>query len=730
METPASPRTDPPRTTSASSLSWLTPVLVAVNVVVALGAGSMVVRGRPFDVVWARWILHNAPLVPPVLWAGRRILRQHPGHACGWLLVATGVITGLHVGLIALADVGLVAAGHEEAVFAVIPAELPLMASIPLWMSSWLWIPGGTLMCLLVLLLPDGHLPSPRWWWVTVTGVVGTVLFASAYVVEAWPTSRLTVDGTNTLGQLPVTATALSAGSALIALTAVGSIASLVVRWRLVDPLRRRQVHLVGVAGALTLVALVGTFPWQHVWVPLSLLMTWAFVGVYLVAITRYRLHDVDLVLSRTVVGTVLAALVTALYLIIVVGIGALLGRQSQGTWLPLVAVGVTAVLFEPVRRRVQRGVDRLLYGRDGDPSQVLSTLAARLSDAVSSEEVLDRAVTLLASSTGARRAEIAVDVDGREELAAGGAADPDPLPGPRAEPLAPVLLAPVMHRGVRLGEVRLIARAASDLVQNAEVLLHDVAGTLGVVLANVQLTTDLERQVVELRRSRSRLADAHDDARRALERDLHDGAQARLIALRIHLGLAGAMAEIDAPPALSATLAALEDEVDEVVRSLRQLARGLHPPVLQSAGVAAALRSELRGLPTPVVVTDDGFGRYGSGTETALFFSCLEAVQNAVKHAGATDVHVSLADDGRELRFVVEDTGVGFDPDAPCEGSGLRHVNDRIGALGGSVTVDAAPGQGCRVEGRLPVTAARPLARPVEAPAPHRLPQPLVADR
>jgi two-component system, NarL family, sensor kinase len=697
-----------------AGLRWLTPLLVTVTVVTLLGVASMLVRGRPLEVLWARWILHNAPMVVPILWAGRRILRRQPDHACGWLLVATGVVTGLHVGVIAVADAGLVAAGHEAAALLIVPAELPLATSIPLWVSAWLWIPGGVLLCLLVLLLPDGRLPSPRWRWVPVTGVVGTIVFASAYVIEAWPGSRLELDLGNTMGQLPVTRVAIQVGSLLTVVTAVAAIAALVTRWRTDDPTQRRQVRLVGVAGALTLVVFFGTFPWQDVWVPLSLLVTWGFTGAYLVAITRYRLHDLDLVLSRTVVGTVLAALVTGLYLLIVVGIGALLGRQSQGTWLPLVAVGVTAILFDPARRRVQRGVDRLLYGREGDPTQVLSALAARLREAVSADEVLDRAVMLLATSTGASRAEIAVAVDGREQLVAGGSS--------QIEPAAPVLVAPVIHRGDRLGEVRLFARAATDLVPHADELLRDVAGTLGVVLANVQLTAELEAQVVELRRSRTRLANAHDAARRELERDLHDGAQARLIALRIHLGLAGAMAEIDASPALCEVLASLEDEVDEVVRSLRRLARGLHPPVLQSEGVAAALRSSVQGLPVPVTVTERRFGRYGADLEAAIFFACLETVQNAMKHAGGVDIEVTLVDHGEELRFVVQDAGAGFDPTTTGDGSGLGHVADRIAAAGGHVTIDTAPGQGCRVEGRVPLATSSPATVDTD--------QPLVADR
>jgi two-component system, NarL family, sensor kinase len=697
--------------------AWLNIVVVVLSVVVTAGVGSMLVAGRPFDVLYARWVLHNGPPSLLMLWAGWAVLRRHPDQLCGRLLVGSGAAYALHVGAISLADARLVAAGYPEATLAVVPAELPLDAAVPLWISAWLWLPAGLLLCLLVPVLPDGRLPSPRWRWVPVAGIVGTGLFAAPYVVGTWPSNRQVVELSGPPLTSPLSTAVLAAGGMLLLGTVAGCVAALVTKWRrTTEPIEKRQLRLVGTVGGVLAVVLIVLWPWQAVWVPLGMATVYVFLLTYVVALTRYRLHEADVVLSRAVVGTALAAVVTVLYLVIVVGVGALLERGSERAWLPLVAVGVTAVVVEPIRRQVRAWVERALYGQDGDPSQVLADLADRLRDAGTAQEVLDLAVTLLVGSTGADRAEVLVAVEraGRDRVAA--TAD-----RARATDLAPrtadpVLAAPVLHRGEQLGEVRLYAWTRRDLVPEAPDLLDRVAGTLGVVLANVRLTADLEAQIEELRRSRERLADAHEAARHALERDLHDGAQARLIALRIRLGLAAAQAPADAPAAWRAQFVALQDEVDEVVRSLRRLARGLHPPLLEAAGIGAALRAELRGLPVEVVITDDGLDRHPLPAEAAVFFACLEAVQNAMKHAEASRVLVTL--DGQDgLRFRVEDDGRGFDPADPRNGAGLAHVADRIAALGGEVTLDAAPERGCRLDGHIP--RARVTAQP-----------PLVADR
>jgi two-component system, NarL family, sensor kinase len=422
------------------------------------------------------------------------------------------------------------------------------------------------------------------------------------------------------------------------------------------------------------------------------------FFASYVVAVLRFRLHDLDVVVNRAVVASVLAAMITGLYLVVVVGVGSLIGRQVETPLLPLLAVALTAVLFEPARRRVRRIVDRLLYGRDADAYEVLAELAAQLRDARSVEQVAAQVASLLVRGSGAAAARIQLlGPDGPEELA---------LAGDGGLPV--VLEVPVRHDGELLGEVSLHARVGSGLAPDAESLVTDVTGMLGAVLRNALLTAQLKEQVVALRRSRQRLVEAHDTARRGLERDLHDGAQARLVALRMGVALVGAelagAEDSELGQRFQARFEQLGAEVDEAIRELRVLTHGLRPPVLESDGVLVALRAATRGLPVVVEVAGADIGRLPPAVESAVYFACLEAVKNATSHASAGRIEVTLRRSGEELRFAVEDDGAGFDPTRAAGGRGLINLVDRIAGLGGTLTVLSAPGSGTRVDGVVPV--------------------------
>jgi two-component system, NarL family, sensor kinase len=677
------------------------PTLLAATgtALVVVAFASMLLRGRPTEVIYARWVFHNAPTAIALLWLGWALVRRRPGHGLGQLFLVAGAAAALHTASICLADARLVAAGIGEGPhlrFA--PAELPLDASVPFWFSSWLWlIPAGSAGTLLLLLFPDGRLPSSRWRPLVPVIGVGVGLYVAAYMVAAWPTSEQLLVMTAQPLHTPWPRALALGGASLLLVATLASVASLGVRWRRSSADERRQLRTVGSAGALMALGMTLLWPWQSVWVPASMVLVFGFFATYAVAVLRSRLHDLDVAVNRTVVASLLAVLVTAVYLGVVVGIGSLVGRSSERPLLPLVAVGVVAVLFEPARRRVRRLVDRLLYGRDADAYEVLTELAGQLRDA-SADTVTGRVTELLVRGTGAEGAGITIAVDGgRHLLAATGEVG-----------ASPVLTASIVHDGEVLGEVGLHARSSSDVAPDAPALLENVAGTLGAVLRNARLTAQLQAQIEELRRSRHRLLTAQDQARRELERDLHDGAQTRLIALRLQLGIAtskvAALADEDDVGALTALLEGLGDEADAAIRSLRDLSRGLHPPVLESHGVAAAVRAGARGLPIDVVIEADGLCRYPPQVEAAVYFSCLEAVKNAATHAGARRVRVAIQNGGGRLRFTVEDDGQGFDPTRTGDGRGLSNLDDRLAGLGGQLTIDAAVGRGTRLVGELPV--------------------------
>ena len=207
---------------------------------------------------------------------------------------------------------------------------------------------------------------------------------------------------------------------------------------------------------------------------------------------------------------------------------------------------------------------------------------------------------------------------------------------------------------------------------------------------------------IEELKASRQRLVAAQDEERRRLERNLHDGAQQQLVALSVKVRLAQQLTSRD-PDGATAMLEDVQADANDALENLRQLARGIYPPLLADKGLVTALEAQVRRAPLAVQVRDDGVGRYGQDVEAAVYFSCLEALQNVAKYAEATHAEVVLTNGEGVLRFEVRDDGVGFDPDRTGYGTGLQGIADRLAALEGSVEIQSAPGQGTTVTGSVP---------------------------
>jgi signal transduction histidine kinase len=228
--------------------------------------------------------------------------------------------------------------------------------------------------------------------------------------------------------------------------------------------------------------------------------------------------------------------------------------------------------------------------------------------------------------------------------------------------------------------------------------LIHDLATQAGPVLRNVRL-------IEELKASRQRLVAAQDEERRRLERNIHDGAQQQLVALSVKQRLAATFVGRD-DDRVRAILDQLQGETNAALEDLRDLARGIYPPLLADRGLVAALEAQARKAPFRVDVDGGEVGRFGQDVEAAVYFSCLEALQNIGKYAEASTATIVLSNGSGELRFRVSDDGRGFDPDATGYGTGLTGIADRLAALGGSVRVTSAPGAGTTVEGSVPMGA------------------------
>jgi signal transduction histidine kinase len=227
------------------------------------------------------------------------------------------------------------------------------------------------------------------------------------------------------------------------------------------------------------------------------------------------------------------------------------------------------------------------------------------------------------------------------------------------------------------------------------ERLLSDLAAQAGLVLRNVRL-------IEELRASRQRLVAAQDQERRKIERNLHDGVQQQLVALNVQLGLLARVAGTD--PTKAAELAtSLQGRASDALEDLRDLARGIYPPLLADQGLSAALEAQARKAAVPTTVAADGIGRYPQDVESAVYFCCLEALNNVAKYANATAATIGLRRDAAHLRFEIRDDGVGFDTIAGANGTGLQGMADRLDAIGGTLTVISAPGAGTSIVGMVP---------------------------
>lgn len=412
-----------------------------------------------------------------------------------------------------------------------------------------------------------------------------------------------------------------------------------------------------------------------------------------------------------------LVAFVVLVYVVVVLGGGALVGHTSSPALsLSVLATAVVALAFDPVQTRLARAATRLVHGGIPAPYDVLRRFTATVTEASPAEGLPTRMARVLAEGTGAAWAQVWLVVDGTPALAATWPArgsDPDPG-GTLAEAPGRHRLQ-VTHAGELLGVLVVQEREHAPLTPVEQRLVSGLADQAGLVLRSARLRAELEtrlaelaRRAEELRVSRQRLVDVQDERRRALERDIHDEAQQHLVALAVNLRLAGTLAA-RSPDRAREVLAAQAPATARAIDTLVRLSRGIYPALLADDGLAVAIEAAASASAVPVEVRARGLGRYAPNVEAAAYFSCLEAVQNAVKHSGASEVRVDLRGGPGTLAFLVEDDGRGFDPVAAQAGAGLTNIRDRVESVGGTLHLDSTPGLGTRVRAVLPATLLAP---------------------
>jgi signal transduction histidine kinase len=416
---------------------------------------------------------------------------------------------------------------------------------------------------------------------------------------------------------------------------------------------------------------------------------------------TRFRILVRRAVVAALVYGA-MGGFIAGVYLL-TVGIGVGVVGSGRGALGPsVIATALVAVTFEPVRKRVQREVNRLIYGRRASPYEVLADLADRLAETESTLDVLGRMARLMADGTGADQATVWLSAERGLVAGAGWPAMPKPMWVDSADGLSG-LVCPVAHDGEQVGALQVVEFRGSPFTPVEQRLLTDLAGSAGLVLGNQRLNAALSDHAEELRASRARLLRAQDMERYRLEQELHDGTEREIVALQAQvLGLEQTAGD-DGVAGISDLLAEVVVDLDHAIEDIRSLARGLYLPVLETEGLEAAVTSAARDFPTSVEVECKGLGRHSKAVESALYFVVSEAMTNAVKHGEPTLVRVRLSECEGYVSVEISDDGAGFDIRQARLGVGLSNIRDRIEARGGEFRLDSAAGFGTTVSARVP---------------------------
>ncbi|GGK55336.1 histidine kinase [Streptomyces flaveus] len=620
--------------------------------------------------------VHNGLIGASFTTVGLYVLRVRPRHPEGWLFVATGV---LHAVMFFGRQYGLYDGALAGASWLGWAGVWPLPLAIAL--------AGWTLMA-----FPDGRLPSP-WWRFAVVAMM-TVAAVLAVVSALWPVEY------DRMGLAAPHPLAVPGGEAAdrvweyaqysYLLFQVLWTVAIVVRIRRARGDEVRQMRWLAFAVVTAIVLLVvGLLAFGS---PVPGLLALPLIPVAAgFAILKFRLYDIDPVINKTLVVGAMLLLITAAYVAIVVGAGAVVPADERT--LALVTTAVVAVAFEPLRRRAQRLADRLVYGHRATPYEALSRLSAHLEDPP--QDLLDAIAATAAGAVGAT--EVVVWVGDEHHLMPRGQWPTATVEvGPAAlaaldEPRR--LVRPVVHRGTVRGAVTVRKPAGESLSATEGRLLSDLVAQTGLVIVQQQ-------QAREIQAAARRIVTAEDAARRRIERDLHDGAQQRLVTLGLELGALAKQAEADGA-AMADRVKQARAQLLEATAELRELARGLHPMVLAQSGLEPALAALGDRSAIPVRLHVAGAGRLPRDVEATAYYVVSEALTNAARYSGAGVVVVDVApvEDG----LCVEVTDDGRGGARPGPGTGLQGLADRLAALGGDLQVDSPSGGGTRVRAVLP---------------------------
>jgi signal transduction histidine kinase len=709
--------------------------------------------------VWASFRFLNSPTPTPeqgvYLWTlpleiwgllvfvlfttmGALVVSRQPKNTIGWIFCAMGLFFASSV------------ASAQYAIYALVssPGSLPGGATAA-WLEAFLNGPiVFTMFALLLLLFPNGRPPSHRWraaLWLDL--IAGVLLIVGSFKPGPMETSSLNVANPFGIEEISALLNALSYVGLYLALavTAVGAV-SLIVRFRRSRAEERQQIKWIAFAGAIMCAVIaVGPFLWSLpssslgvtlIW-PLLILSALSTIPVATgIAILKYRLYDIDRIINRTLVYGALTICIVGIYVLVVGYLGAVFASRGNLV-ISIFAAGLVAIIFQPLRERLQRIVNRLTYGERDDPYSVLARLGRRLEATIAPEAVLPAIVENIARAL--RLPQVAVWLADDDTLRLGAAHGSAPtsltVQDARAvetlhhatEALHPKdlgpsgeygdilagsgvsLILPLTHQGAFVGALCLAPRSPGEEFSPADrLLLRDLATQSGAAAHEVQLTGALRSSLEDLRRSRERLVEAQEEERRRIQRDLHDGLGPLLASMRLRLEACLEVAEKTDIP-LSGDLERLYELVGEATGDVRGLVHDLHPPVLDQLGLVPAIRQHCErfgretGIETELATAAEL--SVPAAAEVTVLRVVQEALVNVQKHAQASRAAVRLERQGEWLLVGVADDGRGLSANGgTTAGTGLLSMRERAELLGGTLKLKSRPGGGTDLLARIPV--------------------------
>ena len=661
-------------------------VVWAISVMAAIG--SVVLLAMSWDRVLADDLfsgfggLSFAAMSVAFASTGVRIMARVVDNAVGRLFLLIGFLLAIGLLFYQYAAYGLT---H--------PGGVPGMATAA-WVDNPVSQPSAALIGLSLMLFPDGRLLSTRWRVAAGLCWLAAVLLSVPSLLEPGSLPAPFASLSNPLDIGGIRGATITAGlfGWVLALAGMGlGATSLFVRWRSSKGDARQQLKVLlavgAVVAAVAALDMLTWFPWPHGGLSvrigvLGMLLTVFAVAVG-VAVTRYRLYDVDIAIERTVVYGALTFLLAAAYALTALALAAALGSDSR--WVTAGATLVVAVAFRPLRAALQDVVDRRFSRARYEAIQRVSEFLERLRSGQAAPEAIEPLLRELLSDPDLElrfflpESQVYVDTAGMAVHDRPGDAR---VRTPILRSGAPVAV--VLHRPT--GPQR-----PDPLVTLVE--------TGGLAIEIARLRVELRRQLAEVRASRARILAAGNAERRRIERDLHDGAQQRLVSIGLHLRHAQHQLASDEPAGADETIDRAVSEVTIAIDQLRELAQGL-PPAQLDAGLDPALRELAGRAPLPVEVHATG-ERFSVGLEAAAYFIACEGLTNAIKHSGAAAVVISAGRADGRLVISVADDGVGGVVEKL--GGGLRGLHDRVAVHGGSLRVESAPQGGTILTAELP---------------------------